>query len=234
MEFTITINGIEYSVPNVFTVEQWMKLSKWQLKETQDWPYIMSAAIGAPIQDLIELQKNDEMHFAFMVSIVFSALGAIGDTVLQQIDEYKLMALEQMTIGEFIDMDIYAIDPKNFDKMVAKLYAMPVERVKTLRIDQAMPAVQYYLNWRRAIYSNYKALFDYNEDAESAPGDKQLSPAHAWYETIMILCDGRFKDIQYIVSRPFREAFNYLAWKKTKTAEEKMQLQKLEMKYKKR
>jgi hypothetical protein len=50
----------------------------------------------------------------------------------------------------------------------------------------------------------------------------------------MTLADGQFDKIDYIVRRPYREAFNWLAWRKTKVAEEKMEIMKLQNSYKKK
>ncbi len=72
---------------------------------------------------------------------------------------------------------------------------------------------------------------DNNEAEMEGTGSKStMTPAHAWYETIMVLTGGTFKDIEYVVNRPFREAFNFLAWKKTKMLEEQMELNKMKQK----
>jgi len=223
-------------VPTTYTVEQWMRLSKWQLKEKEDWAFIIAQATGAPIRELKEIETNDEMLFSFMVSIVFSAFGEISGEVRQKLGKHELMKLEEMTIGNFIDLDIWASDGKYFDRLISKLYDMPVEQIKDLPINEVMPAAQYYFNWRRSVYKAYAELFDYREDEEAKPDPDETpqSPAHAWYETVMVLCDGQFKDIQYVVGRPYREAFNYLAWKKTKVAAEKMAMLALQNKYNKK
>jgi len=233
MKFSFKINDKEYGVPEKYTVDQWIKLSKWQLKDKEDWVYIIAQATGAPLRELQEIEETNEELFSFMISIVFSAFGEVSGPLQKTIGKYKLMNLEEMTIGNFIDLDIYASDGNNFDKLIAKLYDMPVEEVKKQVIDLVMPTAQYYFNWRRSVYKNYATLFDYNEEMEGETRETGMSPAYAWYETVMVLCDGKFNNISAAVVRPFREAFNYLSWKKTKVNEEKMAMVELQNKYKK-
>jgi len=230
MKFSITIEGKDYMVPDFYTVEHWTRMNQYNMQDRDEWMYIVATAIGAP---LAGLKEQDPEMMEFMLSIVFTSLQVVGAELQFEIDEYKLLDLEKITIGKFIDLDVVAADRTTFDKLAAELYEMPIEKVRKLDVKRVFPAVQYYLKWRRSVYQSYKALFDYNEEESKEVDDTRLTPAHAWYETMMVLCGGNFTDIDYATRRPFREAFNFLAWKKTKMLQEKMEIINAQNKFKK-
>jgi hypothetical protein len=234
MEFTINIEGKEYKVPETYTVGEWTKLTKWRLDDINDWPFLLSAALGAPVGPLLELKGEDEELFTFMLSIVFSGLQVIGRRFEYEIEGYKFLDLEGMTVGKWIDLDVWASENGNFDKLFAELYGMPIEVAREIQVTRAQPAVKRYQDWRRSVYRSYKELFgfmDINPEETGERDNTTMSPAHAWYETVMVLSDGKFENIEYAVSRPFREAFNFLAWKKTKMLEERMEIMKMKRKF---
>lgn len=234
MNFSIKIDDIEYSIPDLYTVEQWTRLSQWSLEDKDSWCFIIAQATGAPADKLIEIEKDEPELIIFMISLVFSSLELRGLNLQPVIGPYKLIDYNSMSVGQFIDLDVLAIDRSRFTELVAALYGMEVQEVKPLEINLVLPAVQNYLRWRRSVYQSYKDLFNYNETApESSNEFPKLSPAHAWYETLMALCDGQFDKIEYVVQRPYREAFNFLAWKKTKLAEQKMEIEKMQRNFSK-
>jgi len=235
MKFAVRIEDKSYEIPDSFTVEKWMKLSNWNIKQKDEWPYIVAAATGAPIGPLQLMETEDPEMLTFAISLVFASLNLTSKGIQSKIDEYTLLNLETLTLGEFIDLDVIAIDAK-IDQLISSLYKMPIEKAKALDITIAYPAIVNYNSWRRSVYQSYKELFDYKDThltEESSPDDKRLTPAHAWYESVMVLCDGKFENIDYVVRRPFREAFNWLAWKKTKMNEERMHMVELQNKMKK-
>ena len=230
MKFSINIDDKEYTVPEFYTVEHWTRMNQYNMQDRDEWMYIIATAIGAP---LAGLKEQDPEMMEFMLTIVFTSLQVLGSELRFEIDGHKLLDLEKLTIGKFIDLDVMAAERSTFDKLAAALYDMPIEKVRTMDVKYVFPAVQYYLKWRRSVYQSYKTLFDYNEEETGETEDTGLTPAHAWYETIMVLCSGTFTDIDYATRRPFREAFNYLAWKKTKMIQEKMEIINAQKSFKK-
>ncbi len=231
MKFNLNIDDVSYEIPETFTVSEWMKIVQWKVTDIEEWSLIINAATGAPLNRLMEIQKEDPDTITFAISILFGNLQLKSKGLYTQINGYKLVNLEESSIGFFIDLDVLAVDNK-IDRIISMMYDMPLDKVVNLDITLVYPAVESYLNWRRSVYQSYKDLFDYTEDVSQQVEGPQLSAAHAWYETIMALCDGKFENIEYAIRRPFREAFNYLAWKKTKQAEERMEIMKLQNKMK--
>jgi len=236
MKFGLKIGDQEYSIPDYYTLGQWAKMNQWDMRDPNDWPFLMADALGignpAP---LMQMKIEDEIKFNFALSIVLSALDLKPKDLEPEIDGYKMMKLDEITLGTWVDLDVLASENKNQDKLFAKLYDMPLETAKEIPITRALPALKMYSDWRRSIYRSYSALFDYkdiNEGEDLSLGNKSMTPAHAWYETIMVLCSGNFRDLEYAIQRPFKEAFNYLAWKKTKMLEEQMELNKQKQKMK--
>lgn len=236
MKFELKIGEESYSIPEYYTLGQWARMSQWNMQDPNDWPFLLANALG--IKDakiLLELKSEDEKKFNFILSIVLSALDLNVGKYREEIQGYKMISLEKMTVGTWIDLDVMASDNKRQDELLARLYEMPLETARELNVNWVYPSLKLYANFRKSVYRSYSALFEYkdnNEGEDLLLGNKSMTPAHAWYETLMVLCGGNFRDIEYVVKRPFKEAFNFLAWKKTKMLEEQMELNKQKQKMK--
>ena len=237
MKFELKIEDKSYSIPDYYTLGQWAKMNQWDMKDPNDWVFLVADALGIKTPGLLMQMKNeDEEQFKFLFSIVLSALNLKPGSLKQKVNGYEMLDLDNISMGTWVDLDILASENKKQDELFARLFRMPLEEARALPVQEALPALQIYTNWRRSVYRAYTTLFDYkdnNDGEEGAPERKStMTPAHAWYETIMVLASGNFRDIEYSVNRPFREAFNYLAWKKTKMLEEQMEMNKMKQKMK--
>ena len=236
MKFELKIGEEVYGIPEEYTLGQWAKMAQWDMRDPNDWVFLVADAINLKSTGaLLQMKQEDEDKFAFLLSIVLSALQRKAPSFKRKVGNYEMIDLEKITIGTWIDLDILASDTKSQDKLFARLFEMPIEEAREIPVHEALPALNMYNNWRRGVYRSYTALFDYkdiNQEEEVTPGKSTMTPAHAWYETVMILAGGNFRDIQYSVNRPFREALNYLAWKKTKMLEEEMEMNKMKQKMK--
>ncbi len=81
----------------------------------------------------------------------------------------------------------------------------------------------------------YKNLFNIQNDIIEEAQNYEGTPtdvAHVWYDTTMILADGKFLNIEPALNRPLLEALNYLAWNKTQIERqaEEIRLAKAQMK----
>ena len=237
MKFELNIADKTYSIPDYYTLGQWAKMNQWDMKDPNDWVFLIADALGVNTPGLImQLKEEDQQQFEFLFSITLSALSLKAGDFNNKVRGHKMLELESITLGTFVDLDILASENKKQDQLFAKLFDMSLEEARALPVQEALPALQMYANWRRSVYRSYATLFDYNDHNqidEGAPERKStMTPAHAWYEAVMVLCGGTFRDIDYVVNRPFREAFNFLAWKKTKMLEEQMELNKMKQKMK--
>ena len=235
MKFELNIADHTYSIPDYYTLGQWSKMTQWDMKDPNDWVFLVADALDIKQPGLLmKMKEEDAKQFQFLFSIVVSALNLKPGELQKKIGKYEMLNLEQITLGTFVDLDVLASENKKQDQLFAKLFGMPMEVAKEIKVQDALPALQMYSNWRRGVYRAYTALFDYkdyNQAEESDPDKKSsMTPAHAWYEAIMVLCGGNYRDIEYVVNRPFREAFNFLAWKKTKMLEEQMEMNRQKQK----
>lgn len=236
MKFELKIEDTVYSIPDVYTLGQWSKMNQWDMRDPNDWPFLVADALGIKSPGLLmQLKTEDEQKFQFLLSIVLSALNLNAGSYSRKVAGHEMLDLENITLGTWVDLDVLASENKNQDKLFARLFNMPLDKARELPVHEALPALKMYGDWRRSVYRAYTALFDYkdnNEGEDDALGKSKMTPAHAWYETIMVLAGGNFRDIEYSVNRPFKEAFNYLAWKKTKMLEEQMEMNKMKQKMK--
>ena len=235
MEFELKIEEKVYKIPNSYNLGEWSKINQWKFKDPNDWPFLCAAALGIhnPAY-LMEMKEEDPTQFSFLLSLVLSSVNIkMGAQRKKLVSGHTMLDLEEMNFGAFMDLDILASDGKSMDKLFARLYEMPLEEARVLELNDALPAITLYQSWRTSVYRAYSKLFDYdnnNQEEEESPERSRMTPAHAWYETLMVLCDGKFENIESAVQQPFRSALNFLAWKKTKMLEERMEVERTKQK----
>ena len=235
MNFELKIGDETYAIPDSYNLGQWAKINQWKFKDPNDWPFLCAAAIGMHNPAfLMEMKEEDPEQFRFLLSLVLSSVNVkMGAQSKKLSSGHQMMDLDSMNFGTFMDLDILASDGKSMDKLFARLYDMPIEEARELPLNDALPGITLYQSWRTSVYRAYTKLFDYNDnnqEEEESPEHSRMTPAHAWYETLMVLCDGKFENIESAVQQPFRSAFNFLAWKKTKMAEERMEMERAKQK----
>ena len=238
MDFKVTIGGKEYEIPKSYTLGHWASINQWKLDDPSDWPFMCAAALKIKNPGIVmQMRQDDPKQFEFLLALVLSGIRAKTQAQNQKVAGYSMIDLEGMNLGTWMDLDILASDGKSMDKLFARLFEMPLEEAQELPLNDALPSLTLYQDWRTSVYRAYAKLFDYNvnndEDDNTSGGSSEgssLTPAHAWYETLMVVCDGKFENINYATQQPFRAAFNFLAWKKTKMLEERMEFERTKQK----
>lgn len=134
MEVTFTVDEREYRI-NSITVGDWYKVKEYMLVDGHDAAFkAVSELSGCPVEMLKQLKTHQWLKLWNAVeSYALSANEAklekqmkIGDTL------YGLVSMDQLTIGEFADMDVLMNDPLKESKlhqMMAILYR-PVTEAK--------------------------------------------------------------------------------------------------------
>ena len=140
------------------------------------------------------------------------------------------MNLSTITLGQFIDLEIYITDGihKNINKVIKHLYG--VELNEDNSIKDILGGVNNYMKWRNNLYYSYKNLFNIGGNGYKEDDDETYlsveSVKKSWFEIIMILAKDDFLKMDDVVKQPLIQAFNWLAWNKEKKQKELDELQK--------
>lgn len=223
MEFSFTIGTNEYSVPEVVTVDLFQRAICWDVEDIKNHKPFVSVMADCPIP---ELKLLDEETFNVVLAVCVSRLN-FADTVLRQnIGGFQLIDLNNMTFGQFVDIDILIADgmTKHAVEIVKMLYGIPEKAAAEKDVRDVWQSLLMINEFRSNVYRDYDEFFELNDSKEEESitlelGDLQLM----WYEAILVLAEHKFLNIQYVTERPYKEALNFLTWKKNEIAKEKLE-----------
>jgi hypothetical protein len=213
---TLIVNSTEYNVPEDYSIGKWTELLKWSANENK----LISLAYGLP-PSVIDRMSPETKHLAlcFIVGTLYPSYQPINRSV----KGHTLINFSEIKLGQFIDLEVYIGRDyvKHIKEIISILYQTQV--TDDWFIGDVYGALQSYFKWRITLYNSYKNLFNIENNIEDEVDDyhdSKIDVAHVWYDTIMILADGKFINIENVTEKPLVEALNYLAWHKTKIERE--------------
>ena len=220
--YKLNVKGQEFDIREDYTIEQWLRLQRWDSSIEENWVRLLSEATGMPMDQAKEIPL-ETMQVA--IGLLMVTLSPDHCALQPAIDDHNIIDFDTMTFGQFVDLEVLlSRDPrKTLDKMIAVLYGAKATSHWLLR--DAWPALQKYMIFRKSIYSQYKALFEI-DDVDRDSVEEVADQSHAWLDMIMILADEKFLNVHVAVERPMIEALNYLAWRKDQAIKQEIALQK--------
>ena len=221
MAYTLVIDDCEYKLPLDYTVKQWVDMSTAAINPD----FMISVGMNMPLDKVDILpEKTKVMTLALLNSILKPTW--VGLT--REIDNGKLINFDTITLGDFIDLEVYIENyKKNFPNIIGKLYNhdSPLDCL----ISQTQPAVEYYLKWRMLLYKQYSNLFGMdhvNDKDDDIQRGKRENPARIWFDIVMVLADDKFLNMDEVLNKPLIQSLNWLAWNKDKKMKEAELLRK--------
>lgn len=218
----LVIGDKQYELPAEFGLKQW---SDYQLEKNPVKQLSISMKIPLTEAELVPAETRD-----LVLAIVNQLAHPKYLALFKEIGDHKLLSVNNLTLGQFIDMEVYLSDnpAKHLMDIVKLLYQ--TDDLKGFTFNNTWAAVEYYLKWRTTLFSQYKNLFnadgDLDEDDE-VNASKSQNIAHIWYDIVMTLADNKFLNIDAVVERPVVECFNWLAWNKDNKRREAEQLRQI-------
>lgn len=210
-----TIEETTYEIPERFKVSQWKEMMKWDFEHKGHWPRIISVATGAPLAYLEKVvEESLELGIVFIASVINAR------------KETKIKDFNEITFGEWIDLDIYL--NWGADKHVEGI--LEILSPKTEMADEALWVIEKYSEWRMFIYNQYARLFGLNEVGEASEGP-QPDVAKSWYNVIITLANEDILNIDAVTDQPLKKALNFMAYKKEKQLEEQQRILKEKRRY---
>jgi hypothetical protein len=228
MDLNFTIGDKTYYIPERASVEQFERSIQWDPNQQKNWKPFVSTLTGAPLRDL-DLLEEDTFHF--ILGSCINAVAVERGEPEPRIMFRDLQDLEELSFGQFIDIDLYiTVEPlRHIGELIAIAYDAEAEEVRRWRIDKVWSTFLWLSDWRKQVYREFDGFFELEgkEETGNKTGQVKLTQLHKmWYDIIMVLADEKFLNIDPVVNRPWREALNWLTWKKNKVAEEKLEILK--------
>jgi len=215
----ININDKQFAIPQRLTINQYNSLLSFDWEDPKYYPMIVSQLINAPLP---LLAKADPKSLA--LGIVFAV------KAMNERKEVEMLNLDEITFGEFIDLDVYlTIGIEKHFKDIAKILCPKAEFS-----DEVMWAIEKYVAFRTFTYRQYKILFGITDhDIYDAEPDeiKKTQIAKSWYNIIVNIAKENILYIDRVTEQPLKKALNFMALQKEKAVEENLKKQQQQRRY---
>ena len=215
----ININDKQFAIPQRLTINQYNSLLSFDWEDPKYYPMIVSQLINAPLP---LLAKADPKSLA--LGIVFAV------KAMNERKEVDMLNLDEITFGEFIDLDVYlTIGIEKHFKDIAKILCPKAEFS-----DEVMWAIEKYVAFRTFTYRQYKILFGITDhDIYDAEPDeiKKTQIAKSWYNIIVNIAKENILYIDRVTEQPLKKALNFMALQKEKAVEENLKKQQQQRRY---
>ena len=208
---TININSKRYEIPERLTIEQYQKAMAFDWEDPKYYPMIVSQLTGAPIK---MLKAAGEEPLTLAIALIVHQMN--------QRTKCKMKDLTDITIGEFVDLDVWI--SLGVDKHLQDMANILCPKAKWA--DEAMWAVDEFSKFRMFTFRQYQALFGVRDkDFEEAKERLDLRPdpmqtARSWYKVIVSLAQEDLLKIDKVTEEPLKKALNFMALQKEKALEE--------------
>jgi hypothetical protein len=212
----ININNKGYKFPSNLSMGQWSYLvENFEFGNPLDHAPIIHYLTGAPLEYLQEAESETlVLAIAFVVQM------------LNKRTPIKGKSFEDITFGEFIDLDIYLnMGVHRYWKEVLQILD-----VEDKGSEYSLFAIEQYNQYRTHIYRSYKKLFEIEDHQFDEEAEKSFDPqqvARNWYKIIVGLANDDLLRIDEVTDQPLKKALNFMAYQKEKQIEENLkQLQR--------
>lgn len=218
----MTIDNKQYVLSETLTIDQWQKAVNWDFEEPLQWPHIVHAVTDIPMHLLKDADRD-----SLELCVVFIS------AIMQQRKPAKMMNLNEMKFGEWVDLDIYSV--YGVDKKMQEMMDILSPEAKTAA--EALWVLDKYIEFKKFITRQYKELFGYVEDQEPIEIDGEPLPqdpmqsAKAWYKVIVNLAGDDVLKLDEVTMQPIKKIFNFMALQKEEALREQERQRQQKLKY---
>jgi len=215
----INVNDKSYSIPKRLTTQQWMAVMSYDFEDPKFYPQIVAAVTGVPLGLIAKAPKE---ALVLAISLIVAKLN--------ERKECKMKASDDLSFGEFVDMDIWLNLGTNLhlEDMIKLL------EVNTRYADEALWAIDKFAEYRIFTYRQYKLLFGINDiDIEGNDHThlERLHLARSWYRVIVGLAKDDVLKLDEVTEQPLKKILNFMALQKERALEEEQKRLEQKRKY---
>lgn len=223
--YTLVIKDKEYKLPEDLTLDEWIEVTKYDISVPFNHKKIVSLCFNIPYDEVMIIpDKTIEL----LISFVYVMLYPDHQPVNKDYMGGDYINLQGLTLGKFIDMEVYLSEGynKRIKDIVKTLWG--VEPTEEFMISGVWTGIQSFVTYRNSLYKNYTNLFGGEGDGYAEVENKQTTTdiKKIWYDIILTLAEGKFLDIDNVTDKLLVSAFNWLAWNKDRMEKQKEEIKK--------
>ena len=210
----IIVNGEAHQFNDRLTIKQWCSVMRYDFTNAANWATIINAITGVDKRLLIQA-NSDVLELG--AALIVQMCNARRETPIKPLD--------QLTFGEFVDLDSYiAMGTHNHLQAMSTILTPD-----TVYADESLWALEQWTNYRLGIFRQYAALFglDDEEDESIDPADVPIQKdavARNWYKIIVDLAHDDILRLDDVTDQPLIKTLNFMALRKEKQLEENMKI----------
>jgi len=223
--YTLVIKDKEYKLPEDLTIDKWIEITKFDIGLSFNHKKIVSLSFDIPYE---EVDIIPEKTIQLLVSFIYVMIYPEHQPLQKDYMGGEYIDLNGITLGKFIDMEIYLSEGlnKSIKSIVETLWG--VKPTEDFMISGVWKGIQNFIDYRNSLYKNYTNLFGGEDDGYVQVETKQTTQdiKKIWYDIILTLADGNFLYIDEVTDKSLVSAFNWLAWNKDRMEKQKEEIKK--------
>ena len=216
--------------------QKWMQTAQNSNDEELMAHKFVEIFLGVKLTDVRSMAVKDVNFFIEQVVNVLNTKPKFKKRWKYGKHEFGLITdFENMSWGEYIDIESNLTDVKNWHKAIAVLYRPIVETYKdTYKImeykgdDTFHEAMKYapldivlgiqvfFLEYRKRIIKSYPIIFKERDEEDERESDysegKQFSKQYGWYHSIYRISKGDVTKFTEVTTLPIHKAFTFLSY----------------------
>ena len=209
-----------------------------KIQKTVDDENFLSAKIieifcGVNLQDVMQIKFNDSEFIVDTLTKMFEQKPNLVTKFKINNKEYGFHPqLDDLTLGEYIDLDTFIGDWENIEKAMAVLYRPVVNKLKDkytiedykvgrdadmldMPMDAVLSSIFFFVEFRNRLVESYDELFGQG-GSTSLDAVSQFSTKWGWYNSIYGLAQGDITRFENITKLNVHECFMMLSFMKDK------------------
>lgn len=230
MEFSFSIGDNVYEIPEVINLSLFERAIAWDITDIKNLRPFVSTITECPLHKLSLL---DDETFEIILGMCMSRLEFNEIEIKRNIGQYQLKPFEEFTFGEFMDIDLLLVGggiQSNAVEITKLLYGMSTTVASNIDVNRVWGTLIELSKWRENVYRDYDEFFQLSEIQSDEDPEPMETGAlqYMWYEAVVVLADDKFLNINKVIKRPYKEALNFLTYKKHQV--DKLKLEQLRRK----
>ena len=209
-----------------------------KIQKSQDDENFLSAKIieifcKVKLEDVMQIKFNDSEYIVNTLTEMFEQKPNLVTRFKLNNKEYGFHPqLDDLTLGEYIDLDTFIGDWENIEKAMAVLYRPVVNKLKDkytieeykvgrdaeildMPMDAVLSSIFFFVEFRTRLVENYDELFGQGGNT-SLDAVSQFSTKWGWYNSIYGLAQGDITRFENITKLGVHECFMMLSFMKDK------------------
>ena len=241
---------VQINVPDSLkdiTLEQYQKFEKLNTEENKDSSFLLQKMIeifcNLNLRDVANIKYKSVQEITKHLNKVFDVKTDLTPTFkLGGIEFGFIPVLDDMTLGEYIDLDTYLGDWENMDKAMNVLYR-PItvnnknryniedykesdntEIFKDMPLDIVMGSLVFFLEFKQGVITNYPEIFESGNEENDFGAAAGFGKKWGWLSSIYGLAQKDITRFDTITKLNVHQCLIYLAFEKEKIELEKKQI----------